>query len=106
MIYLKKVFLFICFLLLTNTFITDIYAADAEVMTPGELPENTRVNDEYNNEFVDKALKESTDEVEILKAVLLCVRDIDIYVQYFITIAAGIFIFWITIWKPLMVFLQ
>lgn len=110
---MKKVVFIILMVLSTSAFIMAV-SADTGVMTPGQLePPNLAspgVNgsgvNRYDTEYVDRALSGSSDEVEILKAILVCVRDIDIYVQYFVTIVLAVFLVWVSIVHPLLLFLR
>lgn len=77
------------------------------VMTSGELPPGDDAGGVtvYDNSFIDGALA-SEDEREILKAILLCVRDIDIIIQYIMIIVFGGLIVYFTVIYPLMQFLK
>lgn len=69
---------------------------------PVTVPDNSgvtyyNVNDVINN-------PDSTD-VDFLRAILICVRDIDLYIQFFVTMIFAIGLCWYFVLRPIRYFL-
>ncbi|MDE5782237.1 MAG: hypothetical protein K2I03_12305 [Lachnospiraceae bacterium] len=104
----KILFTTILFIVLTTVQTVSADAAENGIMTSGELPPANDTESGvkvYDNTYVDAALA-SEDELEILKAILLCIRDIDIIIQYIMIIVFGGLIVYFTVIYPLMQFLK
>lgn len=102
----KKIsFLFVFIVVFTLFFNIGIASADTDIMTSGQLPDASGVK-EYNTAYVDDTLSNSNDAVEILKAILVCVRDLDIYIQFAIVIIFSGALVWFTVLKPFLYFID
>lgn len=105
----KKGFLVVFTLLITISIICkpDIVVADTmtagQIQTSGNMPDS---NGGYDINNVDSTLQYSSDEVEIQRAILYCVRDIDIYLQYAVIMIFAGWLVWITVLKPLLYFIN
>lgn len=103
----KKIsFLFVFIVVFTLFFNLGIASADTDIMTSGQLLDVTSGVKEYNTAYVDDTLSNSNDVVEILKAILVCVRDLDIYIQFAIVIIFAGALVWYTVLKPFLYFID
>lgn len=103
----KKIsFLFVFVVVFTLFFNIGIVSADTDIMTSGQLQDVTSGVKEYNTAYVDDTLSNSNDVVEILKAILICVRDLDIYIQFAIVIIFAGALVWFTVLKPFLYFID
>lgn len=106
----KKSFLLVFTLLITILILykPDIVVADTmtagQIETSGNMPDSGVNGYDINN--VDNTLQYINDEVEILKAILYCVRDIDIYLQYAVIMVFAGWLVWVTVLKPLLYFIN
>lgn len=102
----KKIsFLFIFIVVFALFFNIGIAIADNNIMTSGQLPDDSRVK-EYNTSYVDDTLSNSNDVVEILKAILVCVRDLDIYIQFAVVVIFAGALVWFSVLKPFLYFID
>lgn len=69
-------------------------------------PETVAASGEMETDYVQGVLdKESASEVEYLRAILICLKDIDLYVQFFVTVLFAVGLTYYVILKPIRYFL-